>query len=103
MHEQPKETSSLEEWMFVHQNHPMQHQQLSDTSSLGIRTPDVDISDLMMTTTNSQLFHGGGSYASFLQPSPILNNHCTMTTDDIQLIPSLTVSYTLPKKIIIVH
>ncbi|KAI9258610.1 hypothetical protein EDC94DRAFT_660752 [Helicostylum pulchrum] len=90
MHEQPKETSSLEEWMFVHQNHPMQHQQLSDTSSLGIRTPDVDISDLMMTTTNSQLFHGGGSYASFLQPSPILNNHCTMTTDDIQLIPSLT-------------
>ncbi|KAI8085550.1 hypothetical protein BDF21DRAFT_415433 [Thamnidium elegans] len=88
VHEQPKETSSLEEWMFVHQNHPMQHQQLSDTSSLGIRTPDVDISDLMMTTTNSQLFHGG--YTSFLQPSPILNNHCTMTTDDIQLIPSLT-------------
>ncbi|KAG2205998.1 hypothetical protein INT47_005316 [Mucor saturninus] len=74
----PKE-SSLEEWMFIQQNH--NHQQLSDTSSLGIRTPDIGITDMMMTT-NSQLFNGGG-YTSFLQPSPILQH------DPVQLIPSL--------------
>lgn len=77
----PKE-SSLEEWMFIQQNH--NHQQLSDTSSLGIRTPDIGITDMMMTS-NSQLFNGGG-YTSFLQPSPILQH------DPVQLIPSLCVS-----------
>ncbi|KAI9356351.1 hypothetical protein BD770DRAFT_345719 [Pilaira anomala] len=100
--EQATKDNCLDDWMFIHQNHALQHQQLSDTSSssLGIRTPDVDISDLMMATSNSQLFQagggsataaaaGGGGYTSFLQPSPILNSHCTMT-DDIQLIPSLT-------------
>lgn len=100
--EQATKDNCLDDWMFIHQNHALQHQQLSDSSSsLGIRTPDVDISDLMMTTSNSQLFQavggstavtgGSGGYTSFLQPSPILNSHCTMT-DDIQLIPSLTVS-----------
>jgi hypothetical protein len=88
LQDQPKESSSLEEWMFIHQNHAMQHQQLSDTSSLGIRTPDIGITDMMMTT-NSQLFNGGG-YTSFLQPSPILQHH--LTDDNIQLIPSLCVS-----------
>lgn len=77
----PKE-SSLEEWMFIQQN-GAHHQQLSDTSSLGIRTPDIGITDMMMTT-NSQLFNGG--YTSFLQPSPILQH------DPVQLIPSLCVS-----------
>lgn len=119
LQEQSSDELSLEEWMLLHQNqfnhtptsnqnqqyshnhhqhqhslqHPMRNNMtetsLSEASSYGIRTPDIGISDIM--TTNSQLFHGG--YTSFLQPSPVLQQQSSMTADDIQLIPSLTVSY----------
>ena len=94
--QQFKAPSTLEEWMLLEQNntnhhnnnynpHTMQHYTdttWSEASSYGIRTPDIGITDVVNTTTPNPNMFG---YAPYVQRHTM--------TDDIQLIPSLTVKY----------